>query len=564
MENKTDKTLVVETGILCNNHCVFCYQNGYRRIKGMAHLVDLDTVKERISWGAANGYFELSLTGGEPTIRKDFFEILRYAKSVGYQHISVTTNGSKLCDAAFFKESFMSGLDGIGVSLHGISSLVHDAVVQRDGAFAQAIRTIRNGAIAQQKLGGRRFRLNTFSVIHKNNVKDLPALTDMLAGLGVHLMILQPPVVGKSNISALADVSLEDVLDAVTRAARAAVAGGYLIKPFNIPPCMLPEVADGLDLTMYRRSTFRENDDVNPGARSRGDEVGFVRLPACERCSVTEFCPGLSLTLLPEVDLLKSFTRTVDGHNQGPVHEVEPVNPGAEVRPLWLTGTELLSVSAINRVLDEISGRSVWLCTGGSHRVGSGLYETLNDCSRANHVGIAFVHQMKDTSSADRIIFGAGNGDYLLEAFKAFRNSGVSAPVAICGNPDQSFVELLERLLEEGIADYKPSIFIAPPWRAGERGNELVNQILELCRAKLGNAGGVTISVSRVSPDDLQKFSEARFDSDVKIVTAMDIPVTPFENPLWSILNWSVPQAMIGPDRTGCPLIAESIDVKPF
>jgi hypothetical protein len=41
----------------------------------------------------------IQITGGEPTIREDLFDIIRIAKEVGFSHVQVNTNGLKLADS---------------------------------------------------------------------------------------------------------------------------------------------------------------------------------------------------------------------------------------------------------------------------------------------------------------------------------------------------------------------------------------------------------------------------------------------------------------------------------
>jgi hypothetical protein len=212
---------------------------------------------------------------------------------------------------------------------------------------------------------------------------------------------------------------------------------------------------------------------------------------------------------------------------------------GANQAPLWLTGTEFLTAGCITQVINAVEGRFVWLCTGGSHRAGAGVFEAVRDVRRAGGTGIAFIHQAMDPASADRIICGSGNGDYVVEAFKALRDSGISVPVAVCGNPDQSFIDLLGRLVEEGVVRFSPAIMLASSRREIARDQELICHISDFCKREFG------------------------VDCEV-MANLLDVPVTPFENPLWSILNWSVPRTTAAPRSTAAVLVAESIDVKPL
>ena len=62
---------------------------------------------------------KLDLTGGEPTIRKDFFEIIKIIKeNSGIKKTVITTNGYKLDKIA--NDIKNSGLDGINISIDSL------------------------------------------------------------------------------------------------------------------------------------------------------------------------------------------------------------------------------------------------------------------------------------------------------------------------------------------------------------------------------------------------------------------------------------------------------------
>ena len=71
------KLLTIETGFTCNSRCHYCTQLDYRVIP-QADQLDLDTgqIRDRIVWAAEHGYDQLGFSGGEPTIRPDFIELV--------------------------------------------------------------------------------------------------------------------------------------------------------------------------------------------------------------------------------------------------------------------------------------------------------------------------------------------------------------------------------------------------------------------------------------------------------------------------------------------------------
>ena len=95
-----NKTLAVETGIFCNNHCVFCYQKGYRHLPEYQKLVSKEEIISRMQWGIANGFDEVSFTGGEPSnttliVCEGEINACSIWQAVKDQHVHVFSLGSE-------------------------------------------------------------------------------------------------------------------------------------------------------------------------------------------------------------------------------------------------------------------------------------------------------------------------------------------------------------------------------------------------------------------------------------------------------------------------------------
>ncbi|MBT8171623.1 radical SAM protein [Candidatus Bathyarchaeota archaeon] len=68
----------------------------------------------------------LQFSGGEPTIRKDLFELIKKAKELGFHHVEVNTNGLRLAqDVEFAKNLVEAGLSTIYLQFDGLTSDVY-------------------------------------------------------------------------------------------------------------------------------------------------------------------------------------------------------------------------------------------------------------------------------------------------------------------------------------------------------------------------------------------------------------------------------------------------------
>jgi AdoMet-dependent heme synthase len=120
----------------CNEQCVHCYldhdDHGEMTTAEIKHLL-----KEM----ADAGVFILTLSGGEIFLRKDFFEILEYARSLTFC-IKLKTNAVLIGEAQAARLRKL-GVESIQISIYSHRPEVHDAITKVRGSLRRSIRAIR-------------------------------------------------------------------------------------------------------------------------------------------------------------------------------------------------------------------------------------------------------------------------------------------------------------------------------------------------------------------------------------------------------------------------------------
>ena len=96
-----------------------------------------EIIAELRSIGVKSIYF----CGGEPFLRKDFLDIVKYGKSKGL-NCSTISNGY-LINEDLAKQIVTSGIDSIGISIDSADRELHDEIRGTKGAFDHAIEGIR-------------------------------------------------------------------------------------------------------------------------------------------------------------------------------------------------------------------------------------------------------------------------------------------------------------------------------------------------------------------------------------------------------------------------------------
>jgi heme d1 biosynthesis radical SAM protein NirJ len=117
----------------------------------------------------------LILSGGEPLMRPDIFEISHRAKAMGF-YLALSSNGTLITRDNIGAIASV-GYDYVGISLDGMRA-THDRFRRRDGAFDEALRGIRLCRDAGLKIG-LRFTLT------QNNAPELPELLQLMDVEGI-------------------------------------------------------------------------------------------------------------------------------------------------------------------------------------------------------------------------------------------------------------------------------------------------------------------------------------------------------------------------------------------
>ena len=120
----------------CNEQCVHCYldhdDHGEMTTAEIKHLL-----KEM----AEAGVFILTLSGGEIFMRKDFFEILEYARELTFC-IKLKTNAVLIREAQAARLRDL-GVESIQISIYSHRPEVHDAITKVPGSLLRSINAIR-------------------------------------------------------------------------------------------------------------------------------------------------------------------------------------------------------------------------------------------------------------------------------------------------------------------------------------------------------------------------------------------------------------------------------------
>jgi AdoMet-dependent heme synthase len=310
----------------CNERCVHCYLDH----DDLGEL-SYDEIEGLLTQMADAGVFFLTLSGGEPMLRKDIFAIIRRARELTF-NVKLKTNALliKEKEAALIRTL---GVDSIQVSVYSHRPEVHDAITKVPGSLKRTIAAIRF-------LVAQRLKVTIANVVMKQTRFDYPGVQALAAELGAQFTVdptITPHINGDRSLLSL-NVSREDlrqIMNDKTVAGQEdqfiAVAPGagedYMdniacsaghsacyVSPYgDVYPC----VQFPLPCGNVRQQKFADIWKFSPQL----EEVRSIRtrdLPVCSTCSHAAGCtrcPGLaymegSMRGPSTADCEKSFAKT--------------------------------------------------------------------------------------------------------------------------------------------------------------------------------------------------------------------------------------------------------------
>ncbi|MDR3403562.1 MAG: radical SAM protein [Chthoniobacter sp.] len=253
----------------CNLHCVHCYSDS-----------DARDYPGELTWDEMRGVVDdlsayqvpaLLLSGGEPLIHPQFFDLARYARAKAMR-LTLSTNGTLITRPV--AESLKDiGFAYVGISLDGIGA-THDTFRGRTGAFDKAVAAFRHCKAIGQKVG---LRLT----LSAPNIADLDQILDFIEAEDIERVCFYH-LVYSGRGSQVVDVSHEDsrrALDKIIdRTARWAADG----HPREVLTVDQPADGPYIYLRMKQEHSPRAEEMLDllrwngGGARSSGTGIGNI------------------------------------------------------------------------------------------------------------------------------------------------------------------------------------------------------------------------------------------------------------------------------------------------
>ncbi len=286
---QTPYSAMVEIADRCNEACVHCYQ--VQGQKGELGTAEWKSILDQL---AELGVLFLTISGGEPTLRKDFLELVTHARQLRFA-VKIYSNALNITES-LARELGRLAVQEVQISLYSQRAEVHDRVTRVPGSFDQVV-----AAVGYLRSAGIKVVLKT--PLMRANAPEYAAYIDFVQSLGAEHMIdpkltpredgsLAPTELGISKQMylqlrrdprfpprrALGTGSLE------RRPCGACVGNVHLEANGEMRPCTQWDVSTG-----HTSGSLRTAWHENPAAKTiRG--LTWNDLPGCRVCDLRSHC----------------------------------------------------------------------------------------------------------------------------------------------------------------------------------------------------------------------------------------------------------------------------------
>jgi MoaA/NifB/PqqE/SkfB family radical SAM enzyme len=137
-------------------------------------------------------------TGGEPFLRKDIFELIKYSCSLGLP-TEVVSNGQLINDK-LAERIVKSGLQNIAISLDGATAETYESVRMVPGSFEKAKKAIMLLAQKKQENKGHGPQISAWTTMMKQNIPELYEIMLLAKKLGAEVIVYHPVIINQTDM----------------------------------------------------------------------------------------------------------------------------------------------------------------------------------------------------------------------------------------------------------------------------------------------------------------------------------------------------------------------------
>jgi MoaA/NifB/PqqE/SkfB family radical SAM enzyme len=277
--NDNTSTFVLRVSYLCNNKCIHCFNEDEKKKLKEPKLEELLKVLDGVDKEEL-----IIVTGGEPTLRKDFLDLLKYIKAKG-KFVILQSNGMKFSDEKYVEE-IVPYLYCITLPIHSSNYDVFDSITQVKGSAEKVVTALKN-------LVKTNVNITSQTVINRLNYKTLLDTFDMIRDIApnIEMMLTFPHPISSAHSTNVVP-RFSEIRDEVQKVVKKHyISSHYIPKCVHYPYQSSPRYLDKNDDGSLYKPGFEYTDYfVNYGILRAGSRIKTTN---CKNCIFNDECLGV-------------------------------------------------------------------------------------------------------------------------------------------------------------------------------------------------------------------------------------------------------------------------------
>ena len=275
----------------CNQKCIFCSAPPAEK------ELSFEEIKKKLIELKELGTTDIMLTGGEPTLRKDLFEILDFCNSLNFTETTIQTNGSNLDNMEFLKKIKEYANIKFNISFHTSDKEIFSKISQKPENYQRILNSL-------DYIGKLNIPAYLTIVISKLNYKELKKHIMFINKNFPHIThfsfnFIDPIYKAKENpetIPTFAETErfIHETVDFMKK-------NNLTFRIEKLPLCYMTGFEEFC--SDIRRGVFDES-RIMSFLRAKGDvdedelmvekDTKFFYAPQCSVCTLNKICPGVN------------------------------------------------------------------------------------------------------------------------------------------------------------------------------------------------------------------------------------------------------------------------------
>lgn len=159
----------------CNLNCLHCHQSSTSTLNEKE--LSTNEALKIIGKLSNNGLSILTFSGGEPLLRTDIFDLIKYATDNGI-YCTIASNGIMM-NQKIVEKLNKAGIKRVEIGLDGAKDETHDFLRNKKGSFKATVKGIKNSV----KYGNFE-EIAVTTTLYKSNIQEVPQIVDFAEKLG--------------------------------------------------------------------------------------------------------------------------------------------------------------------------------------------------------------------------------------------------------------------------------------------------------------------------------------------------------------------------------------------